>query len=54
MMGESVTKALDNAGASSAMEGLWLNQEHRRIVEAVLKGEQTLDDVLNMLRGQEA
>lgn len=52
-MSESVIKALDNAAASSAMEGLWLNQEHRRIVEAVLKGEQTLDDVLNRLRAQE-
>ena len=37
-------RALKNAAASSAMEGLPLNEEHIETVKRMLNGEQTLQD----------
>ena len=53
-MSESALRALNNAAASSAMEGLPLTQEHRHIIEAILNGNLSLEDYLNSLKKQEA
>lgn len=50
----SVTiKALGNAAASSAMEGLPLSQEDRLIIQRILDGELSLQEFIQSLKKQE-
>lgn len=49
-MSENELRALRNAAASSAMEGIPLSREHIEAVERMLNGEQTLQDYLLKLK----
>ena len=46
-------RALQNAAASSAMEGLPLEQRHFEIIKNILDGKLTLEDYLQSLRTKE-
>ncbi len=52
-MDESTRRALKNAAASSAMEGLPLDREDLRIVRELLEGKRELREYLKQLRKQE-
>ncbi len=45
-------RALQNAAASSAMEGLPLEQEHIEIIQSILDGEMSLQEYLLSLQKQ--
>lgn len=49
-MSEEITRALRNAAASSAMEGLPLSKEDINIVMQILSGETALTDYLQQLK----
>lgn len=51
-MSEEMTRALRNAAASSAMEGLPLSKEDIDIVMQLLSGEKSLIDYLQQLKRQ--
>ena len=51
-MKDSLLRALDNAAASSAMEGLPLTKENRIIIEKIIAGELSLEDYLKTLQNQ--
>ena len=52
-MNAAAIKALGNAAASSAMEGLPLNQEDRLIIQKILDGVMSLQEFLESLGKQE-
>lgn len=49
-MSANEIRALRNAAASSAMEGLPLSEEHIEAVQRMLNGEQTLQDYFRVLK----
>ena len=51
-MNAAATKALGNAAASSAMEGLPLEQEDIIIIQKIIDGEMTLQDYIQTLNNQ--
>lgn len=51
-MSEKMWDALRSAAASSAMEGLPLNDDSMQIVESILEGKMTLQDYFDNLRAE--
>ena len=51
-MSEETEKALMSAAASSAMEGLPLNDEELGIAKKILEGEMTLQEFISSLKAQ--
>ena len=51
-MSEAETRALKNAAASSAMEGLPLNDNDLSVVTDILAGKMTLQDFLQSVKTQ--
>ena len=51
-MEETTQKALNNAAASSAMEGLPLSQADLQIITDILDGKATLQEYLKQLKAQ--
>lgn len=51
-MSENILRALKNAAASSAMEGLPLDEEKLGIIEKILIGEMTLQDYFESVKLQ--
>ena len=45
-------RALQNAAASSAMEGLPLDKQHFEIIQNILEGKLSLQDYLQSLKNQ--
>ena len=45
-------RALQNAAASSAMEGLPLEQQHFEVIQNILEGKLTLQEYLQSLKQQ--
>ena len=45
-------RALQNAAASSAMEGLPLEQQHFEVIQNILEGKLTLQEYLQSLKKQ--
>lgn len=51
-MSDKTRKAIQNAAASSAMEGLPLDEEKLRIVERILDGDMTLQEYFDSVKLQ--
>lgn len=51
-MSESEKRALRNAAASSAMEGLPLNESDLEIIKSILDGKMTLQDFFASVKAQ--
>ena len=49
-MDDVTRKALDNAAASSAIEGLPLSESDFKIIEDIMEGRTTLQDYLKQLK----
>ncbi len=51
-MSEKLFQAVQNAAASSAMEGMPLNEQDFAIIQAIFDGSMTLQDYLSTLTAQ--